>query len=80
MLRLVADRGIADRVAMESAVTVSQLAQACAVAPEQLIRVLRDLAAFRIFQVSGDGIVSHTSRSHLLRTDVPNSLHHCARF
>jgi hypothetical protein len=79
MLRLVADLGIADRIAM-GAVTVSQLAQTCAVLPEQLIRVLRALAAFRIFEVSADGIVSHTSRSHLLRTDSPNSLHHCARF
>jgi len=80
MLRLVADLGIADRVATECPVTVSQLAQACAVLPEQLIRVLRALAAFRIFEVSADGVVSHTPRSHLLRTDAPNSLHHCARF
>jgi hypothetical protein len=80
MLRLVADLGIADRVATERAVTISQLAQGCAVLPDQLIRVLRALAAFRIFQISGDSVVSHTSRSHLLRTDAPNSLHHCARF
>jgi hypothetical protein len=80
MLRLVADLGIADKIATDDAVAVSQLAQACAVLPEQLIRVLRALAAFRIFRVNADGMIAHTSRSALLRTDAPNSLHHCARF
>lgn len=74
MLRLVADLGIADKIAAERSVTVCELAQVCAVLPEQLIRVLRALAAFRIFQVSADGNVSHTSMSHLFRTDAPNSL------
>lgn len=63
MLRLVADLGIADRIAMERSITVAELAQACAVLPEQLIRVLRALAAFRIFEVSADGTVSHNARS-----------------
>lgn len=80
MLRLVADLGIADKIATERAVTVRELAQACAVLPEQLIRVLRALAAFGVFQVNADGAVSHTSRSQLLRSDAPNSLHHSARF
>jgi len=80
MLRLVADLGIPDRIVANGAVAVGQLAQSCAVLPEQLIRVLRALAAFRIFQVNADGMVTHTSRSELLRSDAPNSLHHCARF
>ncbi len=80
MLRLVADLGIADKVAADGPLAVNDLAEACAVLPEQLIRVLRALAAFRIFQITTDGIVAHTSRSELLRTDVPNTMHHSARF
>lgn len=80
MLRLVADLGIADRVAVNGAAPVGQLAKSCAVLPEQLIRVLRALAAFRIFQVNADGMVTHTSRSELLRSDAANSLRDCARF
>lgn len=80
MLRLVADLGIADKVAADGRVAVNDLAEACAVLPEQLIRVLRALAAFHIFQVNANGIVAHTTRSQLLCTDVPNSMHHCARF
>ena len=80
MLRLVADLGIADKVAADGRVAMNDLAEACAVLPEQLIRVLRALAAFHIFQVNANGIVAHTTRSQLLCTNVPNSMHHCARF
>ncbi len=80
MLRLVADLGIADKIARHSAVSVKDLAEACSVLPEQLIRVLRALAAFRIFKVTIDGGVAHTERSLLLRTDTPNSMHYSARF
>jgi O-methyltransferase len=80
MLRLVADLGIADRIEPEGRMAVSELASACAVLPEPLLRVLRALAAFRVFQVTPDGLVAHTRRSRLLRTDTPNSLHHSARF
>src|SRR5450759_5520998 len=48
--------------------------------PEPMLRVLRALAAFRIFQVTVEGTVAHTSRSRLLRTDTPNSMHYAARF
>jgi hypothetical protein len=80
MLRLVADLGVADKIAPSASVAMNDLASACLVLPERLIRVLRALAAFGIFQVSADGFVSHTDRSRLLRTDTPNSLHHAARF
>jgi hypothetical protein len=80
MLRLVADLGIADKIARDAALSVDDLATACAVLPEPLTRVLRALASFHIFQMSGSGNVSHTPRSLLLRTDAPNSLHHAARF
>jgi hypothetical protein len=80
MLRLIADLGIADKVPMDGHVTVQELATPCAVLTEPLLRVLRTLASFKIFQLSADGAVAHTSRSRLLRTDTPNSLHHAARF
>ena len=80
MLRLVADLGIADKIGRGGTVSMPDLATACAVLPGPLSRVLRALAAFRIFQISTDGNVSHTPRSLLLRTDTPNSMHHSARF
>ena len=80
MLRLVADLGIADKIPRDSAVSLDSLAVACSVLPEPLTRVLRALAAFRIFQVSTDGNLSHTALSLLLRTDTANSMHHSARF
>jgi hypothetical protein len=80
MLRLVADLGIADKIPSNRAVAVNDLARDCSVLPERLIRVLRALTAFDIFKVSVDGTVSHTLRSSLLRSDMPNSMHHAARF
>ena len=80
MLRLVADLEIADKIAPEGSILLVDLAAACSVLPEPLLRVLRALAAFDIFKVSADGRVAHTSRSRLLRTDITNSLHYAARF
>lgn len=80
MLRLVADLGIADKIAPNGVVAVNDLANACSVLPDPLIRVLRALAAFRIFKVAADGTVAHTPRSRLLCTDIPNSMHYSAQF
>ena len=80
MLRLIADLGIADKVPADGHVTVQELATACDVLSEPLLRVLRTLACFKIFKLNADGRVTHTPRSRLLRTDTPNSLHHSARF
>lgn len=80
MLRLVADLGVADKIAKEGGCDVLELATACEVQPTQLLRVLRALAAFEIFHVNADGHVAHSPRSLLLRTDTPNSLHYGARF
>src|SRR4051794_17503477 len=80
MLRIVADLGIADRISPEGRLSLSDLAVQCGVQPQPLLRVLRALAAFAIFSVAPDETVAHTSRSRLLRTDVPNSMHHAARF
>ena len=80
MLRLVADFGVADRIASNDPVSIDTLAEACGAQPQPLIRVLRALAAFGVFTVAADGNIAHTPRSRLLRTDTPNSMHHSARF
>jgi hypothetical protein len=80
MLRLVADLGVAEKIAPDRTISINELAAACSVRPEQLIRVLRALAAFGVFKVTADGTVGHTARSQLLRPDYPRSMHHSARF
>jgi hypothetical protein len=80
MLRLVADLEIADKIEPDDVVPVDEVAAACAVLPHQLVRVLRALAACGVFRITPDGSVAHTKPSRLLRTDVPNSMHHSARF
>lgn len=68
MLRLIADFGVADKIPPDGLVMVEVLAAACTVLPEPMLRVLRALAAFRIFEVTADGAIAHTPRSRLLRT------------
>jgi len=80
MLRVVADLGVADRIPTDGAVAVTDLAAACSVQPRPLLRILRALAAFGVFQIASGGLVSHSPRSRLLQTDMPNSPHHAARF
>jgi O-methyltransferase domain len=80
VLGVIADLGVADKIPTDGYVTVDDLAAACAVQPEPMLRVLRMLAALKIFRVTTHGTVAHTPRSRLLRTDTPNSMHHAARF
>ncbi len=80
MLRLVADLGVADRIAPDGSVAVGRLAADCGVLAQPLLRVLRALAAFEVFSVASDDTIAHTPRSRLLRTDAPDSLHQAARF
>jgi hypothetical protein len=80
MLRLVADLQVADKVPPDRSIPVQDLAADCAIPHGPLLRVLRALAAFQVFQVTVDGRVAHSPRSRLLRTDAPNSLHYAARF
>jgi hypothetical protein len=79
-LRLVADFGIADIIPKDHSIGVQEVAAACAISPEPLLRVLRLLAAFDVFRIDTEGHVSHTARSRLLRTDTSNSMHYAARF
>jgi hypothetical protein len=80
MIRLAADLSIPDRITVDGCRDVHDLAADCAVLPRQLLRVLRALAAFGIFRVSEKGIVTHSPRSLLLRSDAANGLHEAARF
>ena len=79
-IRLVADLAIADRIEPDAPRSIADLAAACGVLFQPLLRAMRVLTAFGIFRVDADGSVAHTPRSLLLRTDVPNSLHYGARF
>src|SRR5688500_15853411 len=54
-IRLVADLGIADRIAPEAVSSVVELASASGVLPEPLLRAIRALAAFGVFRVDADG-------------------------
>lgn len=80
MLRLVADLAIADRIAPDGVVAIGDLAAQCNVLRAPLLRILRALAAFDVFSISAEGLIGHTPRSRLLRSDAPGSLHHAARF
>ncbi|HZP94663.1 MAG TPA: methyltransferase [Burkholderiales bacterium] len=79
LLRLVADLDVADRISREGSRSVEELAAACGVQAAPLLRALRALSAFGIFRIR-DGMIAHTPRSLLLRTDTADSLHYAARF
>lgn len=80
VIRLAADLGLADKIAPDQSLHVREVADACSVRPEQLLRVFRALAAFGIFRLTPDGTVSHSPVSLRLRGDVPGSLRNAARF
>jgi hypothetical protein len=80
MIRLVADLEIADKVPVDGTREITELASASDVLPGPLLRVLRTLAALGIFRVAPAGTIAHSSRSLLLRTDAPRSLHYAAKF
>ncbi len=68
---MMAEIGIADRVA-ERPQTPEDLAQACGVNADALMRILRLLAANGVFQANDKGAYRNTPISELLR-DVPGS-------
>lgn len=80
MIKVAADLALADRIEPEGRHTVASLAEACGVVPGPLHRILRALASFGLFRISAEGVVEHSPRSLLLRSDTPNSLHYAARF
>ncbi|MGE5169243.1 MAG: methyltransferase [Rudaea sp.] len=80
MLRAVADLGLADRIARDARRPVADLARECGVETLPLLRILRALAGFGVFEVDASSGVAHSPLSLLLRTEAPGSLHHGARF
>src|SRR3954470_13109822 len=80
MLRLVADLGLADRIAPDGEVSVRDLAADCGVLEGPLLRILRSLASLGVFRLSAEGMAGHSPKSALLRTDAPDSAHYAARF
>jgi hypothetical protein len=71
-LHVVADLGVADAL-NETPRTAADLARAVNADADALGRVLRLLAAHRVFAVAGD-VFTHTPASQLLRTDHPHSM------
>ena len=80
MIRLAADLTLADRIAPDETRRVADLATGCKVNATPLLRILRALASFGIFRVTGSDEISHSPLSLFLRTDTPGSLHYGARF
>jgi hypothetical protein len=71
-LHVAADLGVADALD-EAPRTPAELASAVGADADALGRVLRLLAAHRVFAVEGDAF-THTAASRLLRTDHPHSM------
>ena len=80
MLQLVAELGVADRIAAVQFLPVTSLASEAGILADPLLRILRALASVGIFTVDEGGMIGHSRLSLLLRTDSIPSLHHAARF
>jgi C-methyltransferase len=76
-LHAVAELGVADHIDDEP-VAVGELARRCGATPDALDRVLRLLAAERVFAACGESY-EHTEASRLLRSDHPMSMRAFAR-
>lgn len=76
-LHVVADLGVADALG-ETPRTAAELAAAVGAHPDALGRVLRLLAAHKVFAVQGDTF-GHSPASRLLREDHPQSMRAFAR-
>src|SRR4051812_19347275 len=59
MLRLIADLGLANRIALDDEVSVRDLAATCGALEAPLLRILRSLASLGIFRLSPNGMVGH---------------------
>jgi hypothetical protein len=80
MLQLVAELGVADRIAAAQFLPVTSLASEAGILADPLLRILRALASVGIFIVDEGGMIGHSRLSLLLRTDSIPSLHYAARF
>jgi hypothetical protein len=79
MLQIAAALELADRIEGGSKPVV-ELARECGADPAMLMRLCRALAAFDIFAVDSDGIVSQTARSACLRRDAKPTLHYAVQY
>jgi hypothetical protein len=80
LIWLVAEMGLADRLAPDEKAPIHQLAEECCVIPQRLLRLSRGLAAFGIFKVTDGHMLGHTRLSLLLRTGPERNLALQARF
>ena len=79
MLQLVAELGVADRIATAQFLPVTSLASEAGVLADPLLRILRALASVGIFIVDEGGMIGHSRLSLLLRTDSIPGLRPAAR-
>lgn len=79
MLSVAASLSLADRI-HERPRPADELAAECGAHPAMLLRMIRALAAYGIFNVDAGDAVQHTALSRLLRCDAVPTLHHAARF
>ncbi len=79
MLHVAAELRLADLIG-DSSRTIAELAALSGANPEMLLRLCRALAAFDIFSVDDEGLVSQTPCSACLRSDAVPTLHHAARY
>lgn len=79
MIEIACSLEVADRIDM-TARPAAELARECGADADKLTRLLRALAAFGLFAVSEDDLVSHTQDSCFLRKDSVPTLHYAARY
>jgi O-methyltransferase domain len=79
LVQVAAELDIAGRLGEEPR-PAAELARECGAHPAMLLRMIRALAAFGVFCVDGEGNVTHTDHSRLLRRDADPSLYHAARY
>lgn len=79
MIAVAAALDVADRV-QDGPKSVTSLAAECGADAPMLLRLCRALAAFSIFVVDAEGMVSQSARSAWLRKEAQPTLHYAARY
>ena len=79
MIEVACSLELADRI-NSTALPVRELATECGANADMLLRLLRALAAFGLFEVSEDHLISHSEDSRWLRKDSVPTLHYAARY
>jgi O-methyltransferase domain/Dimerisation domain len=79
MVQVAVSLGVADQLA-DGPQSAAALAAACGADAPMLLRLCRALAAFGLFTVDAEGLVSQNSRSAQLRRDAVPTLYHAVRY